>query len=216
MQRRLLTSGEPHAGLTARQATTADGHTRMNLAPMNVAVETQRLCAMLEHAEIDQRTFLDRSARLVAGAVGCSRAGIWVFVGTMKGRLLRCLAMYDGVNDCMTTVADHQPSNSVGVYFQTLEQVGYVVATDARTHFATAGFFAEHLEPRGVQSMMAAGFSVNGKLYGAFTCAQVGRQVEWARPQLNLLRQIGARVSLALATHGARTALDTRPAPFIE
>lgn len=188
----------------------------MNAAPMNVAVETQRICAMLEHAEIDQRAFLDRTARLVADAVGCSRAGIWVFVGTMNGRLLRCLAMYDGVNDCMTTAADHQPGDSVGVYFQTLERVGYVLATDARTHFATAGFFAEHLEPRGVQSMMAAGFSVNGNLYGAFTCAQVGRQTEWARPQLNLLRQIGARVSLALVTHATRTALDTRPAAFID
>lgn len=181
---------------------------------MNVAVETQRICAMLEHAEIDQRAFLDRSARLVAEAVGCSRAGIWVFVGTMNGRILRCLVMYDGVKNCMTTVAD-QPGDHIGVYFQTLETVGYVIATDARTHFATAGFFAEHLAPRGVQSMMAASFSVNGKLYGAFTCAQVGSQAEWKRPQLNVLRQIGSRVSLALVTHAARAALDTRPAPFI-
>ena len=191
------------------------GHTRMNAATMNVAVETQRICAMLEHAEIDQRAFLDRSARLVAEAVGCSRAGIWVFVGTLNGRMMHCLAMYDGVKNRMTTVADHPPGDHVSVYFQTLEKVGYVIATDARTHFATAGFFAEHLQPRGVQSMMAASFSVNGKLYGAFTCAQVGSQIEWARPQLNVLRQIGARVSLALATHAARTAMDTRPAPFI-
>src|SRR6266516_2200306 len=97
------------------------------------------------------------------------------------------------------------------VYFQTLEKVGYVIAADARTHFATAGFFAEQLAPRGIESIMAASFSVNGKLYGAFTCTQVGSQTEWGRPQLNVLRQIGARVSLALATHAARTALDTRP-----
>jgi hypothetical protein len=56
---------------------------------------------------------------------------------------------------------------------------------------------------------------VNGKLYGAFTCTQVGDQIEWARPQLNVLRQIGSRVSLALVTHAARAELDTRPAPFI-
>jgi GAF domain-containing protein len=182
---------------------------------MNIPIETQRLCAMLEHAELDRDTFLNRCARLVAEAIGCSRAGIWIFVDTMNGRILRCLAMYDGIGDRMTSVAD-QPGDHVGVYFQILEQVGYVIATDASEHFATAGFFAEHLKPNGVQSMMAVSFSVNGKLYGAFTCTQVGVQLEWGRPQLNVLRQIGSRVSLAMATHAARTALDTRPATLLD
>jgi GAF domain-containing protein len=181
---------------------------------MNIPIETQRLCAMLEHQEVDRDAFLDRCSRLVAQAIGCSRAGIWVFVDTQNGRFLRCLAMYDGLRNRMTTVSDHS-GDHVGVYFQILEQVGYVIATDASEHFATAGFFAEHLKPNGVQSMMAVSFSVNGKVYGAFTCTQVGAQLEWGRPQLNILRQIGSRVSLALASHAARTALDTRPAPLL-
>ena len=61
----------------------------------------------------------------------------------------------------------------------------------------------------GVGGVLA--FSVNGRLYGAFTCAQVDRQVEWTRPQLNCLRAVGMRVSLALA-NANRTPTDTQPA----
>ena len=121
--------------------------------------------------------------------------------------------MYDGVADRMTTVKD-ETGEQVSTYFQTLEQVGYVIAADAQTHFATAGFFADRLKPRGVRSMMAASFAVNGKLFGACTCTQVGSQVEWSRLQLNTLRQIGARASLALSAYEARTSMDTRPAPL--
>lgn len=60
--------------------------------------------------------------------------------------------------------------------------------------------------------MMAVSFSVNGRLFGAFTCTQMVYAMEWSRPQLNALRQIGSRVSLALATSDTRTALETRPA----
>jgi GAF domain-containing protein len=176
-----------------------------------VGLKTQHMCARLENAEVSRAVFLEQCTRLVAATVGCSRAGVWVFRHTADGQELNCLAMYDGVGDRMTTVQD-EAGEHVHTYFQTLEQVGYVIAADAQTHFATAGFFSDRLEPRGVRSMMAASFSVNGRLFGAFTCTQVGSPMEWSRPQLNVLRQIGSRASLALATYDARTALDTRPA----
>jgi GAF domain-containing protein len=178
---------------------------------MKSQMEIQRICAAIENGEIDRASFLERCTKLVAAEVGCSRAGIWVFRETVRGRTLHCLALHDRANRAMTTVPD-EAGDHVVAYFQALEQVGYVMATDARVHFATAGLFADHLAPNGVESMMAASFSVNGKLYGAFTCSQVGRQMEWDRQQLNVLRQIGSRASLALAAHAARTAMDTRPA----
>jgi GAF domain-containing protein len=181
---------------------------------MNPQAEIQRLCAALENGEIDRTAFLEHSSRLVAVEVGCSRAGVWVFRDTSFGRTLHCLAMHDRLKGGMTAVPDDSAGEPVAAYFHALEQVGYVMATDARTHFATAGFFPDRLAPRDVQSVMAASFSVNGKLHGAFTCAQAGRQMVWTRPQLNVLRQIGSRASLALAAHAIRTAMDTRPAPL--
>ena len=180
-------------------------------ASRTVGLKTQHMCARLENAEVSRPAFLQQCTRLVAASVGCSRAGVWVFRHTARGQELHCLAMYDGVGDRMTAVQD-EAGEHVHTYFQTLEQVGYVIAADAQTHFATAGFFSDRLKPRGVRSMMAASFSVNGSLFGAFTCTQVGCAMEWSRPQLNVLRQIGSRASLALATYDARTALDTRPA----
>jgi GAF domain-containing protein len=181
---------------------------------MTVALKTQRLCAKLENGEVDGTRFLEQCTQLVVSVVGCSRAGIWVFQDTARGRTLHCLAMYDGVAEHMTMVQD-EAGEHVGTYFQTLEQVGYVTAADAQTHFATAGFFADRLKPNGVRSMMAASFAVNGRLFGAFTCTQVGRQVEWSRQQLNALRQIGSRASLALSAYEARTSLDTRPTSLL-
>jgi GAF domain-containing protein len=161
-----------------------------------VMLEVNRLCSRLEHQEIERDEFLDACARLVSSALGCSRAGVWVFIETADGRQLRCLAMYDRAHDRTSTVPDQ--TDAGGAYFLALEQTGYVIASDARRHFATSNMFARHLEPHGVHSLLAASFSVNGKLYGAFTCTQVERPVEWTPRQLMLLRQIGSRVSLSL------------------
>ena len=182
---------------------------------MNPQAETQRLCAALENDDIHLTTFLECITRLVAVEVGCSRAGVWVFRDTAAGRTLRCLALHDRSTGGMTTVPDEAGTQVTG-YFRELEQIGYLMATDVRNHPATAGLFAARLAPTGIQSMMAASFAVNGKLFGAFTCTHVGSRMEWTRAQLNVLRQIGSRASLALAVHATRVAMDTRPAELYE
>jgi len=179
-----------------------------------MTLDLQRLCARLENGESDGPAFLEACTRLTVVAVGCSRAGVWVFRDTDRGRILRCLGLYDGVSNRMTCVED-EAGIHVQTYFQTLEQLGHVMAADAQTHFATSGFFNDRLHPNGVQSMMAAAFSVNGRLFGAFTCSQVGKRMEWSRAQLDVLRQIGHRASLAIASYEARTALDTRPSRLL-
>jgi GAF domain-containing protein len=177
---------------------------------MDLPVEVQRLCGDFENRVIRRPEFLEHCARLVAARVGCSRAGIWIFQGQKPSLRMHCLAMFDGVREQMTQVPDEE-GTSVSDYFLALEQTGHVIATDARVHFATAGFFEQWLESNGVKSLLAAAFSVNGQLYGAFTCAHVGSQMEWSRSQLSVLRQIGSRISLALA-NADRAPTDTQPA----
>ena len=177
---------------------------------MDLLTEVQRLCADFDHREIRRTEFLNRCTRLVASTIGCSRAGIWVFNGERPALSLRCLAMYDATRDRMTQVPDEE-GPPVADYFLALEQTGHVMATDARAHFATAGFFERFLEANHVKSLLAAAFSVNGRLYGAFTCTQVGTEKEWSRADLASLRVIGSRVSLALA-NADRSATDTQPA----
>jgi len=181
---------------------------------MILHVDVVHLCANLENRNVTRREFLERAVRLVAREIGCSRAGLWLFHGESSDLCMRCLAMYDGQLDRTTQLPDEN-GPLVSEYFRVLEGTGYVMAADARTHFATASFYEKWLKPNGVQSLLAAAFSVNGRLYGAFTCAQVDGTMEWTRSQLATLRLIGSRMSLALA-NADRSPTDTQPALLTE
>ena len=184
----------------------------LNPALTGLAQDARRLCSMLNHAEIERHIFLERCTSLVAKAIGCSRTGIWIFMDTDAGRILRCVAMYDAVAQRMTHVPDER--DSVGPYFQALDDAGYVMADDARTHPATAAFFSRSLAVNGVRSLLAVGVSINGSLYGAFTCTQVGQPTQWAAGQLALLRRVSLPVSMALYK-ASRFTPDTGPGPLV-
>ena len=169
------------------------------------------LCSDFERKELSLARFMEDCTKLIATVIGCSRVGIWLFEDVPDGRALRCLSFYDGARDRMTSVPD-ETSSQVGAYFEALEQVGHVLANDARTHPATAGFFSDKVGAHGVRSLMAASFSVNGCLFGAFTCTQT-QITEWSPTQLANLKRMGARVSLALA-NASRTSQSTLPMPL--
>ena len=170
----------------------------------------QALCGQIDRGEIGSEEFVQRCARHVAKEIGCSRAGIWLFVDTSEGRVLRCIGMYDAMRDRSVEVSD-EGGPQVSAYFDALTNDGHVLAFDARTHSATAGFFDSKLSGNDVRSLMAASFGVNGKLLGAYTCTQVGRTMAWTPRQLAVLKEIGARSSLALCGATAATVLSTLP-----
>ena len=121
-----------------------------------------------------------------------------------------------GVHDRMVRATD-MISAEVGPYFDALLRDGCVVAPDARSHPATVGFLEEYLLPLDVHSVLDVCFSVNGRLFGTFSCEQVGAPVAWTQRQLQALRQIGARASLSLMHAAASAAgLDTAPAALWE
>ncbi|MEO7151832.1 MAG: GAF domain-containing protein [Burkholderiaceae bacterium] len=171
----------------------------------------QELCGQMDRGEIDREEFVQRCTQHVAREIGCSRAGIWIFVETAEGRVLRCLGMYDAIRGRSAQVSD-ESGPQVSAYFDALARHGHVLAVDARSHPATAGFFEQKLLASDVHSLMAASFGINGKLFGAYTCTQVGEPMTWSLRQLAALKEIGARSSLALS--GATTAqlLQTMPA----
>jgi GAF domain-containing protein len=171
----------------------------------------QELCGQFDRAEIHRDEFIQRCTRHVAQEIGCSRAGIWVFVDTVAGRVLQCLGMYDAIRDRWVE-ASEESGPQVKAYFEALALTGHVVAADAKTHPATAGFFDAELRASDVHSLMAASFGINGKLFGAFVCTQVGKPMDWSSRQLATLKALGARSSLALSGATASFALTTVPA----
>ena len=166
---------------------------------MNTTLEIDDLAAQLRFHTIERDAFLQASVRLTCQSVNCSRTGLWTFVGSDHRRSLQCLAMYDRSSDTMVRVAERH-EDGAGPYFDELLRRGHVMAHDARTHCATRGFFESDLRPRGVRSLMAASFALNGRLYGALTCTQLGVPVHWTPLQLGVLMRLGARISLALAS----------------
>jgi hypothetical protein len=130
------------------------------------------------------------------------------------GPALRCAAMHDAASDGLlklpdVTAADMKP------YFEALLREGCVVAPDVRKHPATVELLDTYLLPMGVHSLMDVCFSVNGVLYGAFSCEQIGTEMHWTAPQLRLLRHIASRASLTLM-HAIAAQIDTAPCALWE
>lgn len=187
-----------------------DGVVALKREGMPTVSEAQQLCSLLDRREISRQVFVERCARLVQQAVGCSRVGLWVFGVSTRGRFLRCLGIYDSVKDQMATAP---PDEVVGVdrYFDELQAVGHVMADDVLTSDSTKGFFGSSLHRRGIFSLMSAAFSVNGHLYGAFSCTSIGKTMHWDMRQLVLLKRIGSRASISLAS-ATSFELSTLPA----
>lgn len=172
------------------------------------------ICGRLDRGEIDRVQFLEAFTRALAALIGCTRAGVWIFIDTADGRALRCLAMYDRREGGMVGAAD-MLNAAVGPYLDTLLAEGCVIAPDARAHQATQVFLDEYLTPLDIHSVLDVCFSVNGVLFGTFSCEETGAPMAWTQRQVQLLRQIGSRVSLTLM-HAATATVDTEPAALWE
>jgi hypothetical protein len=176
--------------------------------------ELQLISGRLERGEIDSAQYLDQLMRFVAGQIGCSRAGLRVFVDTAHSRTSRCVAMYDATLDRMVPAADIVHA-ATDLYFEHLQQAGNVTVADAQTEAVTVGALREYLTAVQAVSMMDMSFSVNGVLFGTFSCEQTGTPVEWSQRQLQVLRKIASRASLTLM-HLVTMAVDTTPGALWE
>ncbi|HJV59512.1 MAG TPA: GAF domain-containing protein [Albitalea sp.] len=174
----------------------------------------QRICGLLDRGEIDRAQFLARLTRHMAQHIGCSRAAVRMLIDTPRGPALRAIAMHDAAQGTSVSVPD-MSSDEPQAYFMALLRDGCVVAVDALHHPATAPFVAEYLRPQDVRSLLDVGFSVNGALYGSFSCEQLAGMQSWTPYQLIQLRQIASRVSLTLM-HAVTSQIDTTPGALWE
>ena len=179
---------------------------------MSVQSELQLISGRLERGEIDSAHYLEQLMRFVAAQVGCARAGLRVFVDTAEGRALRCVAMYDAPTDRMVTAIDIQQAGGAE-YFERLQRDGSMVA--ARDDVICVGPLRDYFEASKVASLMDIGFSVNGVLFGTFSCEQLDASAAWTQRQLQSLRKISSRASLTLM-HVVTASIDTAPGALWE
>jgi GAF domain-containing protein len=171
--------------------------------------EVQRICGLLDRDEIGREEFLTQFTRQLALDIGCSRACVRILLDSTQSRVLRCVSMYEPAHEQLVAAPDLD-GESAPDYFRALLRDGAVMAADARHDPATAGFAAAYLVPMDVYSLLDANFSVNGLMFGTFSCEQVGAPQHWTPRQLRLLRRIAARASLSLLQAVTAT-VDTTP-----
>jgi len=172
------------------------------------------ICGRLDRGEIDRNEFLEELTRGMAALLGCSRCAVRLLVHRMSGPALRTLSLYDAAAGRSRPAPDMRGAGSAA-YLDALLREGAVVASDVATHPLLAPFVHGYFEPQDVRSLLDVGFSVNGVLYGAFGCEQVGDTVAWTQAQVNLMRQISARASLAVM-HALNAEIDTTPGALWE
>ncbi|MDP9044305.1 MAG: GAF domain-containing protein [Pseudomonadota bacterium] len=178
------------------------------------SADLQLISGRLERGEIDSAQFLEQLMRYVAGRIGCSRAGLRLFMDSDHGRVSRCVAMFDSALDRMVSASDIAHGTR-SPYIERLQRDGSVSAPQALLDPVATGALHAYLVQAGVASLMDTGFSVNGVLFGTFCCEQQGEPVEWSQRQLQQLRKISSRASLSLM-HVVNAAVDTAPGALWE
>lgn len=173
----------------------------------------QRICGLLDRGEITLAQFLTQFAARMVQDIGCSRAGVRMLIQSKDGPALRGAGLVD-TTGTPVRVPDMSGLDD-GPYFATLLREGCVVSPDCLNDPVTAALVPQYLAPQDVHSLLDVSFSVNGVLYGTFTCEQVGQKQAWTPQQLTLLRQIASRVSLTLM-HTITANIDTTPGALWE
>ena len=176
--------------------------------------DLQEISGRLERGEIDSAQFLEQLMRFVAAQIRCPRAGLRLFVDTEFGRTLRCIAMFDTRVDRMIGAADI-PHAHDSLYIERLQRDGSVIASNSPSDQVNSGALADYLAGGEVVALMDMSFSVNGVLFGTFSCEQLGTPVEWTQRQLQSLRKIASRASLTLM-HVISMSVDTAPGALWE
>ena len=181
---------------------------------MSDRLDLQEISGRLERGEIDSAQYLDQLMRFVATQIGCPRAGLRLFVDTEQGRTSRCVAMFDASLDRIVSAADIQHAAD-SLYFEQLQRDGSVTVMRASGDPVDSGALGEYLASGQVVALMDMGFSVNGALFGTFSCEQLGTPVDWTQRQLQTLRKIASRATLALM-HVLSMSVDTAPGALWE
>lgn len=161
--------------------------------------EIDRLGGQLKFGEIEVGVFIERCLEIICRRVNCSRSGLWLFSHSQSGlRALRCVGMFDRRDDRMIPAATDWVDLDEA-YFAELASRGKVVAADVQTHPVTARHFEAYFRQQDIRSFLAVACSLNGRVCGAFTCAEIGSVMNWSGGQVRILSMLGARATVSLA-----------------
>ena len=176
--------------------------------------QLQLISGQFERAEVTGEQYLELLMRQVSVQLGCVRSGLRLFTGDGPTRVARCVAMYDASASLIVPAADIVHDES-GPYLQGLRHSGCVIIDFDASAASGTDALQDYLRIVGAASVLDMGFSVNGALFGAFSCERDAASQPWSQRHIQLLRKIASRASLTLM-HAVNSSTDSGPGAFWE
>lgn len=152
------------------------------------------LLAIREMGQGDWSEFLKRTTETLSQCLKVERVSVWMFESNNLS--IRCEDLYvSGTREhhCGQTFA----ASSNPEYFRAILSEDAVLAEDARTHPATAGFLAEYLEPHGITSMLDVPIRSAGQAVGVLCCEHIGAARRWSAEEAKFILSAASYVMLA-------------------
>lgn len=143
--------------------------------------------------------------------IGCTRAGVWIFLDTAEGRALRCMAMYDRRVDRVVSAADMLNAAAallrhwwpMAAWLLPMRGITPPRRCSAMTTWCRWTFTRCSMSVFGQRRAFAP------------SAANSRAPLVWSQRQIQMLRQIGSRASLALL-NAANAHTGTQPAALWE
>ncbi len=143
----------------------------------------------------DRHTAFAKISEVTAHTLDVERVGIWLFDPTHTR--LTCADLYARSTQSHSsglelTAADYPQ------YFQALQQVHPIDATDVKTDVRTNEFWESYCQPLEISSLLDVPVRMKGEIVGVVCHEQVGPQREWDLEEIHFARTITNFVALAL------------------
>lgn len=181
----------------------AEARERARLERVIRLQEGQLKLARLAHGDLtpDLRTIV----RITAETIGVERVGLWLFNGDRSA--LVCHELYRRSLGTYET----EPALEVSrypAYFEALQRVLGVEATNADSDDVTKELAEAYLRPLGIASMLDAPIRRAGRLAGVLCCEHVGEQRVWSAEETSFVAAAADHVVLSFAVEERRMATE--------
>lgn len=150
----------------------------------------------------DEEVIYPVITKTVAKVMDTERVSLWMFEDKpVKG--LRCIDLYE------RDINRHQRDTFIAAsdypnYFSALHEGRVIDASQANTDIRTSEFSQGYLKPAGIQSMLDAPISLEGKMVGVLCYESVGKIRNWHADDIVFAREVAAQVAQVISNSRRR------------
>jgi PAS domain S-box-containing protein len=141
---------------------------------------------------------LERITEILAETLEVQRVSIWE-LNKDQSELI-CLTLFDAQNNQHTS-GNILKTSLFPSYISAIISETRIYAENAQNDPRTRGLTESYLKPLGITSLLDAGITVEGKLFGVVCCEHIGPQREWHSDEESFASTIASLVAQLFANH---------------